>query len=67
MVALGALAVLLASLTRYGYRATTVGLLLAASGHLWAGGAVLGLTLARYGYYLYFHRGGGHGEKEHNE
>ena len=71
MVAIGALAVMLSSLTRYGYGSTTVGLLLALlglliAGHLWAAGALLGLTLARYGYYLYFHRGGGHGEKEHD-
>ena len=58
MVASAALALMLASLTRYGYRATTVALLLAAAGlliagHFWAGVVVLWLTLARYGYYLY--------------
>jgi hypothetical protein len=49
---------MLASLTRYGYRSTTVALLLAAAGlliasHIWAAVVVLWLTLARYGYYLY--------------
>ena len=58
MVASGALAMMLASLTRYGYRATSVALLLASAGlliagHIWAAVVVLGLTLARYGYYLY--------------
>jgi hypothetical protein len=72
MVASAALALMLASLTRYGYRATTAGLLLALlglliAGHIWAAVVVLILTLARYGYYLYFLRGGRHGEKERNE
>jgi hypothetical protein len=58
MVASGALAMMLASLTRYGYRATTVALLLASAGlliagHIWAAVAVLWLTAARFGYYLY--------------
>jgi hypothetical protein len=58
MVASGALAVMLASLTRYGYRATTAGLLLGffgllIAGHTWAAVVVLALTLARYSYYLY--------------
>ena len=53
-------------------QATTGGLLLALlglliAGHIWAAVVVLMLTLARYGYYLYFLRGGRHGEKEHNE
>jgi hypothetical protein len=44
--------------SRHGYRATTAGLLLAllgllVAGHIWAAVAVLALTLARYGYYLY--------------
>jgi hypothetical protein len=73
MVASGALGVMLSSLfPRHGYRATTAGLLLAVlglliAGHTWAAVVVLMLTLARYGYYLYFLRLGGHGEKEHNE
>jgi hypothetical protein len=72
MVASGALAVMLSSLfSRHGYRSTTAGLLLALlglliAGHIWAAVVVLVLTLARYGY-LYFLRGGRHGEKEHNE
>jgi hypothetical protein len=58
MVASGVLAVMLASLTRYGYRATTAGLLLGffgllIAGHTWATVVVLVLTLARYGYFLY--------------
>jgi hypothetical protein len=66
MVAGAALAMMLASLTRYGYRATTIALLLAAAGLLiaghiwaavavlfWAAVAVLWLTAARFGYYLY--------------
>jgi hypothetical protein len=58
MVASAALAMMLASLTRYGYRATTIALLLAAAGlliagHIWAAVAVLWLTAARFGYYLY--------------
>jgi hypothetical protein len=58
MVASAALVVMLASLTRYGYRATTIGLLfgfvgLLIAGHTWAAVAVLVLSLARYGYYLY--------------
>ena len=58
MVACAALAMMLASLTRFGYRATTVALLLAAvglfiAGHIRAAVVVLCLTLARYGYYLY--------------
>ena len=58
MVASGALAVMLSSLTRYGYRATTLALLLASAGlsiagHIWAAIAVLWLTTARFGYYLY--------------
>jgi hypothetical protein len=58
MVASGALGVMLSSLTRYGYRATTVALLLAAGGlliasHIWAAVVVLWLTMARFGYYLY--------------
>jgi hypothetical protein len=61
LVACGALAVILSSLTRYGYRATTAGLLLAVlglliAGHIWAAAVVLVLTLARYGYYLYVRR-----------
>jgi hypothetical protein len=73
MVASGALALMLSSLsTRHGYRATSAGLLLAIlglliAGHIWAAAALLGLTLARFGYYLYLHRGRHHGEKEHNE
>jgi hypothetical protein len=73
LVASGALAVMLSSLfSRHGYRATTAGLLLAVlglliAGHIWAAAALLGLALARFGYYLYLHRGGHHGEKEHNE
>ena len=73
MVASGDLAVMLSSVVpRHGYRATTAGLLLALiglliAGHIWAAVVVLMLTLARYGYYLYFLRGGRHGEKEHNE
>jgi hypothetical protein len=58
MVASAALAMVLASLTRYGHRATTVALLLAAAvlliaGHIWPAVAVLWLTTARFGYYLY--------------
>jgi len=73
MVASGALAMVLSSVfSRHGYRTTTAGLLLAflgllIAGHIWAAVVVLMLTLARYGYYLYFLRGGRHGEKEHNE
>ena len=73
MVASGALAVMLSSVfPRHGYRATTAGLLLALlglliAGHIWAAVVLLGLTLARFGYYLYFLRGGRHGEKEHDE
>jgi len=67
MVASGALAMMLSSLwTRHGYRAiSALGLLIA--GHIWAAGALPGLTLARFGYYLYLHRGRHDGEKEHNE
>jgi hypothetical protein len=59
MVATGALAVMLSSvLNRHGYRATSAGLILGflgllIAGHIWAAVAVLWLTLARYGYYLY--------------
>jgi hypothetical protein len=58
MVASGVLAIMMANLTRYGYRATTAGLLLGfvgllIAGHIWAAVVVLWLTLARYGYYLY--------------
>jgi hypothetical protein len=58
MVASGVLAIMMANLTRYGYRVTTVGLLLGfpgllIAGHMWAAVVVLWLTLARYGYYLY--------------
>jgi hypothetical protein len=58
MFASAALAMILASLTRYGYRTTTVGLLLASAGlliagHIWAAVAVLWLTMARFGYYFY--------------
>jgi uncharacterized membrane protein HdeD (DUF308 family) len=58
MVASGVLAIMMANLTRYGYRGTTVGLLLGfvgllIAGHIWAAVVVLWLTLARYGYYLY--------------
>ena len=58
LVASGVLAGMLASLTRFGYRATTAGLLLGfvgllIAGHAWAAVVVLALTLARYGYYLY--------------
>jgi hypothetical protein len=73
MVASGALAVMLSSLfSRHGYRATTAGLLLAVlglliAGHIWAAVVGLGLTLARFGYYLYFLREGRHGKKEHHE
>ena len=73
LVASGALAVAFSSVfSRHGYRATTAGLLLALlglliAGHIWAAAALLGLTLARFGYYLYMHRGRHHGEKEHNE
>jgi hypothetical protein len=61
LVATGALAIILASLTRYGYRATTAGLLLALlglliAGHIWAAVVLVMLTLARYGYYLYIRR-----------
>ena len=67
MVATAALAMMLASLTRYGYRATTAGLLLAdlgllIAGHIWAAVVVLVLTLARYGYYLYVRRSPSRGE-----
>jgi hypothetical protein len=62
MVASAALALMLANLTRFGYRATTVALLLAAAGlfiagHLWAAIVVLCLTLARFGYHLYLRYG----------
>jgi hypothetical protein len=73
MVACGGLAVMLSSVfPRHGYRATTAGLLLALlglliAGHIWAAVVLLGLTLARFVYYLYSLRGGRHGEKEHNE
>jgi hypothetical protein len=73
MVASGALAVMLSSVfPRHGYRTTSAGLLLALlglliAGHIWAAAALLGLALARFGYYLYLHRGGPDGEKEHNE
>ena len=58
MVASAAFATMVASLTRYGNRATTVALLLASAGlliagHIWAAIAVLWLTTARFGYYLY--------------
>jgi hypothetical protein len=59
MVATGALAVMLSSIVpRYGYRATSAGLMLGClglliAGHLWAAVVVFWLTLARYGYYLY--------------
>jgi uncharacterized membrane protein HdeD (DUF308 family) len=59
LVVSGALAVTFSSLfSRHGYRATTAGLLLGLlglliAGHTWAAVAVLVLTLARYGYYLY--------------
>ena len=59
LVVSGALAVTFSSLfSRHGYRATTAGLLLGflgllIAGHTWAALAVLVLTLARYGYYLY--------------
>ena len=59
MLAIGALAVMLSSVfSRYGYKATTAGLILGClglfiAGHLWAAIVVLWLTLARYGYYLY--------------
>jgi hypothetical protein len=58
LVASGVLAIMMANLTRYGYRATTAGLLLGLvglliAGHIWAAVVVLWLTLARYGYYLY--------------
>jgi hypothetical protein len=58
LVASGVLAIMMANLTRYGYRATTAGLLLGfvgllIAGHIWAAVVVLWLTLARYGYYLY--------------
>jgi hypothetical protein len=72
LVASGALAMTLSSLsTLHGYRATSAGLFLALLGlliarHIWAAAALLGLTLARFGYYLFLHRKGRHGEKEHN-
>jgi hypothetical protein len=58
LVASGVLAIMMANLTRYGYGATTAGLLLGfvgllIAGHIWAAVVVLWLTLARYGYYLY--------------
>jgi hypothetical protein len=58
LVASGVLAIMMANLTRYGYRATTAGLLLGfvgllIAGHIWAAGVVLVVTLSRYGYYLY--------------
>jgi hypothetical protein len=59
LVASGALAVAFSSVfSRQGYRATTAGLLLGIvglliAGHTWAAVALLALTLARYGYYLY--------------
>jgi hypothetical protein len=59
MVASGALAVMLSSIfPRYGYRATSAGLVLGClglliAGHTWAAVVALCLTLARYGYYLY--------------
>jgi hypothetical protein len=57
-VASATLAMMLARFTRYGYRATTVALLLASAGlliagHIWPAVAVLWLTTARFGYYLY--------------
>ena len=73
LVAIGALVVLLVILTRrHGYSATTAGLLLAflgllIAGHLWAAGALLGLTMGRYGNYLHLQKRGSHGKKEHNE
>jgi hypothetical protein len=59
LVASGVLAVMLSSVfSRHGYKATTAGLLLGFVGLLiarytWAALAVLALTLARYGRYLY--------------
>jgi hypothetical protein len=58
LVASGVLAGMLASLTRFGYRATTAGLLLSfvgllLAGHTWPAVVVLVLTLARFGYHLY--------------
>ena len=59
MVASGALAVMLSSFfPRFGYRATSAGLILGClglliAGHIWAAVVVFCLTLARYGYYLY--------------
>jgi uncharacterized membrane protein HdeD (DUF308 family) len=59
LVVSGALAVTFSSLfSRHGYRTTTAGLLLGflgllIAGHTWSAVAVLVLTLARYGYYLY--------------
>ena len=59
LVVSGALAVTFSSLfSRHGYKATTAGLLLGflgllIAGHTLAALAVLVLTLARYGYYLY--------------
>ena len=73
LVAIGALVVLLVSFTRrHGHSVTTVGLLLAflvllIAGHLWAAGALLGLTVVGYGYYLYLHKRGSHGKKERDE
>ena len=57
LVASGVLAGL-ASLTRFGYRTTTAGLLLGfqgllIAGHTWSSVVILMLTLCRYGYYLY--------------
>ena len=59
MVASGALAMMLSSIfPRFGYRATSAGLILGGlglfiAGHTWAAAVVLALTLARYGSYLY--------------
>ena len=59
LVASGFLAVMLSSIfNRHGYRATTAGLLLSfvgllLAGHTWPAVAVLVLTLAQFGYYLY--------------
>ena len=70
MVACGALAVTFSSVfSRHGYRATTAGLLLALlglliAGHIWAAVALVTLTLARYGYYLYLRRSPSPPEKD---
>ena len=59
LVASGALAMMLSSIfRRFGYRATSAGLILGClglfiAGHTWAAAVVLAPTLARYGYYLY--------------